>query len=310
MPPPTPTCMSPARIAWSRITDARSPEAQTLLIVSEETSLGMLRLDLRLARGDLPLAGLQHLAHHDVLDLLGLHAGALERRADRDPAELGGVERGQAAAHLADGGARGAEDHGLGHRNRHSPVDGGKGRETANGSGPLRDRRRESRAPDATRRAASRISCRSHAGLGHHQTRREHRRRHGRGGRVRGRGSPGRGAARSSASCSPRARPAARSRRSRWPTPRASAGCSWGSGARADFTPERARVAAAVACERASEIATRTLCWEAPRDGDAAVAAALVRGHDPARLPLRAPQVGARASGRTRATTLPSASSA
>ena len=41
MPPPTPTCTSPARIAWSRITEARSPDAQTLLIVSEETSLGM-----------------------------------------------------------------------------------------------------------------------------------------------------------------------------------------------------------------------------------------------------------------------------
>ena len=41
MPPPTPTCMSPARIAWSMITEARRPDAQTLLIVSEETSLGI-----------------------------------------------------------------------------------------------------------------------------------------------------------------------------------------------------------------------------------------------------------------------------
>ncbi len=41
MPPPTPTCTSPARIAWSSITVARSPEAQTLLIVSEETSFGI-----------------------------------------------------------------------------------------------------------------------------------------------------------------------------------------------------------------------------------------------------------------------------
>ena len=37
-----------------------------------------------------------------------------------------------------------------------------------------------------------------------------------------------------------------------------------GLGARADFTPERARVAAAVACERAREISTRALCWESP----------------------------------------------
>ena len=41
MPPPTPTSRSPARIAWSSSTLARSPEAQTLLIVSEETSFGM-----------------------------------------------------------------------------------------------------------------------------------------------------------------------------------------------------------------------------------------------------------------------------
>jgi leucyl aminopeptidase len=51
-----------------------------------------------------------------------------------------------------------------------------------------------------------------------------------------------------------------------------------GLGARADFTAERARVAAAVACERASEISTRTLCWEVPPDSDAAVTAALVQG--------------------------------
>ncbi len=77
--------------------------------------LGDARLDLRLARGDLALAGLQHLAHHDVLDLLGLDLRALQRRLDRHAAELGRVERGQAAAHLADRGARGAEDHCLGH---------------------------------------------------------------------------------------------------------------------------------------------------------------------------------------------------
>src|SRR4051794_29781449 len=41
MPPPTPTSRSPARMAWSSSTDARSPDAQTLLIVSEETSFGM-----------------------------------------------------------------------------------------------------------------------------------------------------------------------------------------------------------------------------------------------------------------------------
>ncbi len=55
--------------------------------------LGDAGLDLSLARGDLTLPGLQHLTHHDVLDLSGLDARALEGSLDRDRAELGGVER-------------------------------------------------------------------------------------------------------------------------------------------------------------------------------------------------------------------------
>jgi leucyl aminopeptidase len=52
-----------------------------------------------------------------------------------------------------------------------------------------------------------------------------------------------------------------------------------GLGARPDFTPERARVAAALAGERALDISTRTLCWELPGEGEAAaVARALVEG--------------------------------
>ncbi|HYM66437.1 MAG TPA: leucyl aminopeptidase [Patescibacteria group bacterium] len=51
-----------------------------------------------------------------------------------------------------------------------------------------------------------------------------------------------------------------------------------GLGARADFTAERARVAAAVAGERAREISPRTLCWQVPGDGDQAIAGALVEG--------------------------------
>ena len=61
---------------------ARTPEAQTLLIVSEETSFGIPAVDLRLARRDLALAGLQHLAHDDVLDL------ARARRSARSSAAL------------------------------------------------------------------------------------------------------------------------------------------------------------------------------------------------------------------------------
>ncbi len=61
------------------------------------------------------------------------------------------------------------------------------------------------------------------------------------------------------------------------------AGTRWllvGLGDRKDFTPERARVAAAVVRERARELSSRKLCWEVPGDGDAAVAvaAALVEG--------------------------------
>jgi leucyl aminopeptidase len=50
-----------------------------------------------------------------------------------------------------------------------------------------------------------------------------------------------------------------------------------GLGARADFTPERARAAAAVARERTREMSTKVLCWRTPSaDGEAA--AALVQG--------------------------------
>ncbi len=50
-----------------------------------------------------------------------------------------------------------------------------------------------------------------------------------------------------------------------------------GLGKRKDFTPERARSAAAGAHARALELSTRTLCWQAPGD-DLAVCAALVEG--------------------------------
>jgi leucyl aminopeptidase len=51
-----------------------------------------------------------------------------------------------------------------------------------------------------------------------------------------------------------------------------------GMGKREDFTPERARVAAAGALERAKEISTRTLCWLAPERAGANVVGALVEG--------------------------------
>src|SRR6188472_2393079 len=59
------------------------------------------------------------------------------------------------------------------------------------------------------------------------------------------------------------------------------AGKRWilvGLGRRDEFDPERARVAAAVAANRARELAARTLCWEVPHHVTDAHAAALVEG--------------------------------
>jgi leucyl aminopeptidase len=50
-----------------------------------------------------------------------------------------------------------------------------------------------------------------------------------------------------------------------------------GLGKREDFTPELARVAAAVVRDRAKELSTKALCWQTPSE-DPAVAAALVEG--------------------------------
>ena len=51
-----------------------------------------------------------------------------------------------------------------------------------------------------------------------------------------------------------------------------------GLGKRAELTPEHARVAAALARDRARELSTKTLCWQLPSDARADVAAALVEG--------------------------------
>jgi leucyl aminopeptidase len=51
-----------------------------------------------------------------------------------------------------------------------------------------------------------------------------------------------------------------------------------GLGARAEFTAESARAAAATARERARELSTRALCWEVPADTTLEIAGALVEG--------------------------------
>ena len=115
MPPPTATSRSPARTAWSIIPTARTLDAHTLLIVSEVTSIGIPASICAWRDGDLALTGLQHRAHHDVLDLLGRDVGALERLADRYAAQMRGRERRQTPAQLADRRAGAAQDHGSRH---------------------------------------------------------------------------------------------------------------------------------------------------------------------------------------------------
>src|SRR3954449_12731768 len=51
-----------------------------------------------------------------------------------------------------------------------------------------------------------------------------------------------------------------------------------GLGPRSQFTPEKARVAAATALSRANDVGTRALCWELPHHVDDAVAGAFVEG--------------------------------
>ena len=72
-------------------------------------------VDRGLAGGDLAGAGLEHLAHEHVVDLVGREAGPLEGGLDREPAEVRGVERGEGARQLADRRASASEDHGTGH---------------------------------------------------------------------------------------------------------------------------------------------------------------------------------------------------
>ena len=81
-----------------------------MLIVSAGRLLRQPGADRRLTRGRLAGAGLQHLAHDHVLDLVVLDPGAVERRADHDRAELGRLVAGEPAAELAERRADGRDD--------------------------------------------------------------------------------------------------------------------------------------------------------------------------------------------------------
>ena len=210
---------------------------------------------------------------------------------DREPAELGGVERGQAAAHLADRGARGAEDHGLGHGGGSLLSVGEQGRESQNGSGPLADAhgagpRGGLAAPraDATahcRRPTSRwrwISCRPCRYRDHPTAARATPTR-SRSASSRAR-SPPRSARRARPSCSPRAR---RARSFKALALAHAEGRRWllvGLGARARLHARARARGGGRGRARARASLRRARCaGRLPADGDAGgVAAALVEG--------------------------------
>ena len=78
------------------------PDRQTLLTVVAATFMRDAGVDGGLAGGDLAGAGLEHLAHEDVVDLLGREAGPLERALDGEAAQVGGGEAGERTGQLAD----------------------------------------------------------------------------------------------------------------------------------------------------------------------------------------------------------------
>ena len=152
-------------------------------------------LDLRLARGDLALAGLQHLAEDHLLDLRRRRPRRARAppRSPRRRAPVASFER-ERAAHLPERGAGGAEDDCLGHRSLSALWTGAAeaAKDCLNASDRARDRTWFG-GQDALHRLARR------AGRGHidadRRARRRPRRRRARRGRLaarRARRGPGR----------------------------------------------------------------------------------------------------------------------
>src|ERR1051325_3200829 len=99
MPPVTITSWSPARIIWSAISTARIDDAQTLLIVSAPTSIGI----------PAPTAACRAGAR------LGLEPRAPRAGPDDDRAELGRALVGEGAAKLPERRADCRDDDGTSH---------------------------------------------------------------------------------------------------------------------------------------------------------------------------------------------------
>ena len=91
----------------------------------------------RLAGADLAGAGLEHLAHEDVVDLLAGEAGAHERLLDGEATELRAGEARQGAGQLADRRASASQDHGTSHVFPHVSVGSWRGQRT---DGPAQTR--------------------------------------------------------------------------------------------------------------------------------------------------------------------------
>ena len=103
MPPATTTSASPARISAAASMIAFSPEPQTRLIVVALVVTGSPAAERRLAGRCLADAGLEHLAHEDLVDRRPVRQAApLDGRADGDPAELDRGHLGERAGELAD----------------------------------------------------------------------------------------------------------------------------------------------------------------------------------------------------------------
>ena len=89
MPPATTTEPLPARSASCASITAFIPEPHILLSVVRRHLLGQPGGEARLPRRRLALAGGQHAAHQELVDLAAVEAGAGQRRRDRGAAELG-----------------------------------------------------------------------------------------------------------------------------------------------------------------------------------------------------------------------------
>ena len=115
MPPATPTSRSPARIAVSSSATARIPDAQTLLIVSELTSIGIPARTCAWREGIIPCPAWMTVP----ITRCSTRSGATSERSSAASiavaAELDRAERRETATELADRRSRAAENYAAWH---------------------------------------------------------------------------------------------------------------------------------------------------------------------------------------------------